>query len=298
MRRMFIVNPASGGGRTARAWESFCRREAFDAGDITYTEAPGHGEELAERAADDGYDAVIAVGGDGTLNEIVNGCMRHAGTDKQLPAVGLIPSGTGNDFARGMGIARTMTRALDGCLTHSAVPIDLGKIGERYFVNVAGFGFDAEVAVDVSRRTGSKPAGTLPYVISVMRQLRTYRAKKIRLTADGEAFQSTVLFGAVGNASTYGGGMRVCPLAIADDGLFDLCLAGDLTRIETLVNLIRVFKGTHVTQPKFTYRRFRHLRVDGDPSVRVHADGQIAGTLPLEIRVVPHAISMLLPTKG
>src|SRR5690606_18260107 len=99
--------------------------------------------------------------------------------------------------------------------------------------------------------------------------------------------QGPVLFGAVGNGSTYGGGMRICPRARVDDGALDLCIAGDLGRLETLANLVKVFRGAHLNHPKCSYRRARHIVVDGDPSILVHADGQLIGRLPVtfEMRV-------------
>ena len=194
-----------------------------------------------------------------------------------------------------MGLSLRPEVSLATCLGAVDRLIDLGRLGERYFVNVAGFGFDAAVAKEVMERTGGRVGGTLPYLAATLRLLRRYRTSEIKITADGEIFTVPCLFGAIGNATTYGGGMRVCPLARPDDGILDLCLAGDLTLSQTLINLVRVFRGTHLGRRNIGYYRAKCLKVEGDPSILVHADGQLIGRLPLEARIVPRAMRLLTP---
>lgn len=291
--RLYIVNPAAGGGRARRVWRRFLARAA--PAEVCFTEGPGHGEALALAACSEGRAELIAVGGDGTLSEVINGCMRAAAQGAAAPAVGVIPCGTGNDFARGLGLPLAPAAALSAYKQCTTVPLDVGQIGDRFFVNVAGFGFDAAVAADVLKRTGARPAGTAVYLISVARVLKRYRPRKLHIVADGTPITGRFLFGAIGNGSVYGGGMRVCPRAKTADGRLDLCLAGDLGPVETLANLISVYRGRHVSHPKCSYRHVQHLVVEGDPDVAVHADGEVIGTLPIEVRVVPRALRLLKP---
>lgn len=291
--RLFIVNPAAGGGRAQRFWRRLLARAA--PADVCFTEGPGHGEALALAACSEGRTELIAVGGDGTLSEVINGCMRWAANGIAAPAVGVIPCGTGNDFARGLGLPLAPAAALAAYERCTQVPLDVGRIGERFFVNVAGFGFDAAVADDVLKRTGSRPAGTAVYLASVFRMLRRYRPRELHIVADGTTFSGRFLFGAIGNGSTYGGGMRVCPRAKTADGRLDLCLAGNLGPVETLANLLSVYRGGHLSHPKCSYRQVQRVIVEGDPAVMVHADGELIGRLPIEVHVVPGALRLLRP---
>lgn len=290
MEITYIVNPTAGGGRALRVWRSLLQADASIGERVYYTDEPGAAEELARRAAREGASAVVAVGGDGTLHEVVNGLIGL----ERAPAVGVIPCGTGNDFARSAGLPRAPRRALEVCKSGYTRRVDVGTINGRAFINVAGFGFDAAVAKEVASRPGGG-TGAIPYLMAVLRLVRTYRPKEMTITVDGRAFRTPLLFGAVGNGSTYGGGMKICPRAAVDDGLFDLCLAHDLKPVETLANLAGVFFGAHVRHPKCSYRQAQRVEVDGPPEVLVHADGQLLGNLPARFELLPRAISFLFP---
>lgn len=291
MEIRYILNPKAGGGRAEKVWRSLLQLDPSLEASALRTDGPGAAEELALKAAREGASAIVAVGGDGTLHEVVNGLI---GLDR-VPAVGVIPCGTGNDFARSTGLPRSPRRALEVCRTGYTRRVDVGTINDRVFINVAGFGFDAAVAKEVASRRGSGPTGTLPYLMAVLRLVGTYRPTEVTITVDGRAFRTPLLFGAVGNGSTYGGGMRICPHAAVDDGLFDLCLAHDLKAGETLANLARVFFGSHINHPKCTYRQAQRVHVDGPSEVAVHADGQLLGSLPARFELIPRAIPFLFP---
>jgi len=289
-RLAFIVNPVAGSGRVRRLWpglEAELRRRRVP-WDLFETEGPGHGIELARQAAAAGYAAVVAVGGDGTLNEVVNG----VGTDG-VP-VGFIPLGTGVDFPRTAGVPRQPQEALEVVLARRVTRIDVGVVNDRLFCNVAGAGFDAQVAARVNE-SGNKRGGPIPYIKAVFQTLFTYQNAPFRITLDGVAHEVTSLLLAVGNGRFYAGGMMICPQADLRDGQFDVVIAGNISKIGTLLTLPRVFSGAHLHHPLITYQRARRVVVEGPTHLRIQADGELVGHLPATFELRPAALPMLLP---
>jgi len=296
LRILFVVNPAAGGGRASKAARfigaALKSVRGIDA-DIALTREAGHAEALAKEGVKLGVSRVVAVGGDGTPHETVNGLLAgKSGPGAPLPSVGLVPCGTGNDFARGMGLFARAGVALQRCLGPADMPIDVGIINGRAFLNVAGFGFDAKVAAVVAEQNCGR--GTIPYLLTALRLLPRYRPARLRLSVDGEALVATVLLGAVGNASTYGGGMKICPMAHAADGLLDLCLVGDIPPLDALANFARVYRGSHLSHPKCTYARALRIQVESDTDVPLHADGQLLGSLPATFSILPQAVRLAI----
>jgi diacylglycerol kinase (ATP) len=239
-------------------------------------------------AAKDGVDIVAAAGGDGTLSEVLNGLVNS------VSKIGIIPMGTGNDFARHLGIGTDRRRAVQTLLRGIAKPIDIGRTQGRWFLNVAGCGFDAVVAERVNR--GFRHLrGTAAYIAAVVQTLRTFQAADMRITLDGETVELRAMLCSVANASYYGGGMHVAPDARLDDGLFDLCLLAEAGKMEFLSAFPRVFRGTHTTHPKVTMRRARHVQIESEPPMPVLVDGEIAGITPVEFVLVPGAIHVMTP---
>ncbi|HLS89395.1 MAG: diacylglycerol kinase family lipid kinase [Limnochordales bacterium] len=290
MRLAFIVNPVAGSGRVRRTWPALAAhlRTRQVEWDVLETEGPGHAIELAREAATAGYTAVVAVGGDGTLNEVVNG----VGTDG-VP-VGFIPLGTGVDFPRTAGLPRSPLEALEVVLAGRVTRIDVGVVNDRLFCNVAGTGFDAQVAARVNE-TGSKRGGPIPYIKAVFQTLFTYENAPFRIVVDGVPQHVKSLLMAVGNGRFYAGGMMICPRADLRDGQLDVCIAGDLSKLGTLLTLPRVFSGAHLGHPKITYRRAREVVVEGPSHLRIQADGELVGNLPATFALRPGALPMLLP---
>jgi diacylglycerol kinase (ATP) len=285
-----IVNPVAGSHAGARAWQR-ARAGCAAATDweCATSQRPGHARELALEAADRGFERVIAVGGDGTVNEVANGLV-HSTT-----ILGIIPAGTGNDVAHNLGVPAEPAAAASLAANGSARPIDLCHVqtGDRaaYFVNVAGFGFDAEVAWRVNRSPFMRfGGGTLPYVFGVLATLWQYRAPGMRLSLDDRALDRRVFLAAVGNLPTYGGGMRIVPDATPDDGMLDVCVVADLSRLEVLRLLPRLYSGGHVGHPAVELFRCRSVSADADGRVLCQADGEIVGRLPARFSVLPAAL--------
>jgi diacylglycerol kinase (ATP) len=287
-----ILNPASGRGQGARRrteLEELLGRSAGDASwQIIQTTSPGGGTELAAQAAREGADVVAAAGGDGTYGEVVNGLV---GTGARM---GIIPLGTGNDFSRGLGLGTDLSAAVDTLFNGTPRPIDLGRCDDRWFVNVAGCGFDAVVTARVNRGFRFL-RGTAAYIAAVYVSLIRFRPAAMRLTIDGEAWDVKALLCCIANSQSYGGGMRIAPDASIDDGFFDLCVLGDASRMEFVLAFPRVFKGTHITHPKVTILRAKHVRIESEYPLPVLIDGDVVTRTPAEFKLVPKAIEVMFP---
>jgi YegS/Rv2252/BmrU family lipid kinase len=282
-KTLAIVNPVAGNRAAARAWHRL-RLEAFE---CAMTERPGHARELAAAAPAQGYERVIAVGGDGTVCEVANGLAR---SDTPL---GIVPVGTGNDIAHNLGIPTNPAAALELALSGAARSIDLGEIrtseSTTYFVCVAGFGFDAEVAWRVNRLP-KVIGGTVPYVAGVLQTLWQYSAPRMRISIDGEVVDRATFLVAVANCASYGGGMRIAPAARPDDGVLDVCLVKDVSRLEVLRLVPKLYSGGHVGHPAVEMFRCRAVTADADRRVLSHADGELVGGLPAQLGILPGAL--------
>lgn len=297
-----IVNPTAGNGRVRRRWPGIHRRLVAALGSepaVWFTEGPGHAGELARAAAAESYDWVAACGGDGTVHEVVNGLCRARyddGLGEAVPALLVIPAGTGNDFARSLALPIHPDAALDLLAAGKLQPrwVDAGFVAGRYFVNVGGVGFDAEVAAEVNR-IGKRLPGAATYVWALLKKLVTYRNEKVLIEAAGRRLEQKILLVAVGTGRYYGGGMMILPHADPADGLLDACIGGDLSRLGTLALLPRIFSGGHVGHPQVAFLKADRVRIDGPRHLHVHADGEVVGRLPVEFRAVPAAVRLLSP---
>ncbi len=291
MPLFFVVNPKAGGGKALQTWRALheiLQRNGVDF-HHAFTEYPGHATLLAGQAAADGFETCVGVGGDGTLHELLPALM---GTSTALACV---PAGTGNDFARGLGWPCSPEILVP--LFTSAVRrrIDVPRVNEHPYLNVASAGFDAVVADTVNRRL-RMGHGTLPYMLGFLKTLLTYRNAPLTIRFDDDApLKCQALLVAAGNLNYYGGGMKICPCALPHDGLIDFCVAGDVKKAEVLLAFPRIFRGSHLTHPKVLYRRARAVRIDGPP-LPIQADGQIIGTLPATFSVEPLALWTLMPS--
>lgn len=290
MRILAIVNPVA--GKTCKYWpaiESVFHDMEYDF-EVQYTEERGHATVIA--AQSNGFDVIASVGGDGTLNEIVNGIM---GRDVVLS---VIPTGTGNDFVKSAGlltdcitasrsISQDVIRRVDaGCVTFSG--------GKRYFIGVAGMGFDGLVSKTTSQV--SKPKmGTVPYVMGILKHLADYRSVDVSLTVDDVTIDQKVMFVDVANGKYVGAGMNIAPLAEVDDGLFDIIVIGDLSRLESLMKLPTLYRGTHLNNPKVGAFRGRHVELDSPQPLSIHVEGEYIGDTPATFDMYEKALKFCAP---
>jgi diacylglycerol kinase (ATP) len=299
---LLIVNPTAGEGRAGRLrpWLSERLRFAGSGARLVETRAPGHARELALHAAERGHDRVVAVGGDGTVQEVVNGLI-ESGSDLSM---GILASGNGNDLARSLGLPHRATDALGVALGEETTRIDVARAIRtsgavktvRWFAAAGGIGFDAQVAAAMVGRRRRWQRGRLGYGLSTLRELLRFRNRQVRLTLEtpeGEReIDRRVLFVAVANGRFYGGGMEICPDASLSDGLLDLCVVGDISRFEALRQLPGLYRGRHVNHPAVELMRSTSVQLQGERGTLVHLDGEPFGALPLRIELDPLALSV------
>jgi YegS/Rv2252/BmrU family lipid kinase len=283
-----IVNPAAGDGAGARVGANLAH-ELEASGfklEIIQTPAPGEAARIAREASADGCRTIIAVGGDGTANEIANGLV---GTST---ALALYPIGSGNDFARSLGYPRKrrdIGRFLAGARRRV---IDVGDVNGRIFVNAAGVGIDGHVAerVEASARI---VGATLGYFVGALVSIATYRPQPMRLRIDDQTIEGKHLLVVAANGTYFGSGMHIAPNAKLDDGLFDVIVAGDLGRWASLVALAKLYRGTHVNGRDILAFRARSLDVELERELPTQADGEPVRARSLVVRMRPGALTVL-----
>ncbi|MFG2974339.1 diacylglycerol kinase [Streptomyces sp. NPDC048331] len=291
-----FVNPTAGRGRGAHAAQpaaSAVRAAGFSVRTVVGTDAPDALARLMA-AVREGTGAVIAVGGDGVVSLALQAL---AGTPVPL---GVVAVGTGNDFARAMGLpVREPARA--GQLAAEAVKesrireIDLGRVGgadyEKWFGTVLCSGFDSRVNDRGNRMR--LPVGRFKYDLAMIAELAAFRPFPYRITLDdGPVIETEATLVAVGNGSSYGGGMRICAAAVPDDGLFDVTVVGDCSRATLLTVFPQVYKGRHLDHPKVTVHRARKITLEA-AGLSAYADGEPLGVLPVTAECVPRAVRLL-----
>ena len=296
-----IVNPVAGVHKsTFRKWphiKSLLTEHGLSF-DYQYTEGAGHASELASAAAGDGYRFLIAVGGDGTINEVANGIL--GSPNAATTAMGIISTGTGNDFIRSAGIPCNYAMACKHVTGERRSLIDVGiveytkdgKRASRYFINGAGVGFDAEVA-EAGRGVPRFMGNTVPFVLSLLKTLPGYRNKDIRLNIDGRVETRRVLTLVVSNGAYFGGGMRIAPEAELSDRHLDVLTIGDVGKVELLQVFPRVYKGTHITHPKVRMEKAHSVTVECDRRILLQADGELLGEGPVTFRIQPASLNVV-----
>ena len=306
---LVVCNPISGLGRGLERLAVVSR--AFDAKGVVYkaetTARRGDAARLAYTASRSGCSTVVVIGGDGTLFEVVNGVIGFAGVEgEQRPvnpvAVGLVQAGRGSDFGRSVGVPSDVEAACDRLLAGRTQTVDLGHVTytsfggkprARYFINAAGMGFDAEVTL----RSSSAPrvlGGTIPYLSSLLTTLVTYRNKRLALSVDdGDARQTRANSIIIANGQYFGGGMKIAPDAQLADGLFDVVMLGDLSKIDLVRNVPNVYDGSHIIHPKVEVQRARQVEITSPDRLLLQADGEVLGTAPARFTIVPEAIQII-----
>jgi YegS/Rv2252/BmrU family lipid kinase len=266
--------------------------------DFQYTEGVGHASELARLATSDGYHFLVAVGGDGTIHEVANGLLNSPNAG--ATTLGIVSTGTGNDFIRSMGIPRDYIKACKCVMGDRRSLIDVGlveyrkngRLTRRYFVNGAGVGFDAEVA-EAGKSVPRFMGNTVPFVLALLKTLPGYRNKDIRMNIDGREKARRVLSVVVSNGAYFGGGMRIAPEAELSDRRLDVVTIGDVGKAELLQVFPRVYKGTHITHPKVRMEKAEKITIECDQRILLQADGELLGEGPVTFQVVPAALNVV-----
>jgi diacylglycerol kinase (ATP) len=298
---VFLVNPAAANGSTARRWPEIAHKAAGVGleGDALLSERRGRLGELARDAALGGSRLLVVVGGDGSINEVVNGL---DGIDDP-PTLAIIPSGTGGDFVRTFGIPSDIAAAARVALTGDTETIDLGRVsyrswdgsdGSALFANVASAGMSGAIAQranDTSKALGAKAS----YLWATFAVFAGWSAVETRLTVDDETRSGRMFDVVVANGRFFGGGMKMCPDADVGDGFLDVVTIGDVTKRDLVLTMPKIYRGTHLPHPKAEALRGRVVTVETDEPVPVELDGEQPGTTPARFEVVPGALQLRVP---
>jgi diacylglycerol kinase (ATP) len=300
---VFLVNPASDNGATGRRWPELANRAAALGlrGDVLFSEQPEHLRALARRAVELGAERLVAVGGDGTVNEVANGIIGAGDVE-----LAVIPRGTGVDFARTFGIPRRLEDAVRVALEGAVREIDAGRVeyrawsgdaGEMHFVNVAGVGMSGAVAKRTNESTKAF-GGKASYLFSTFAVFARWSNTEVRVSVDDEIRGGRMHEVIVANGRYLGGGMHICPEAQPDDGLFDVLLIGDITKRDLVLTMPKIYRGTHLPHPKAELLRGTVVSVDSVEPLPVQLDGEQPGTTPVRFEVVPHALRLRVPSRA
>ena len=297
-RWLAIVNPAAGrpdGGAGWRATERALRSAGVGI-DVDYTSHPGHGGTLAREALQQGRRRLIVAGGDGSVNEVLQGIMTAGLADTREVTLALAPHGTGNDWARSLRIPadpRGVAAMLAAGRTrlHDVGAIDFPGPTRRWFINVAGAGYDAWVTERVPRPVPS----ALTYLRIALAGLAQYRSPHFRIAADGRSIEGRLLLAFVANAQYCGNRMHVAPTARMDDGRLDVLAVEELSLAQVLPKLAKLYGGHILGDRAVRHFEAERVHIETDPPVSVQADGQIVGTTPAEFSLQPRALSVAVP---
>jgi YegS/Rv2252/BmrU family lipid kinase len=299
----------SQGGALGRRWPELSReiRRQLGSFEELRTEGPGDATRLTREAIDGGADRVVAIGGDGTINEVANGFFRNGKPIETECALGILPFGSGGDFRKTIHVPKDLSVAADRLAKGTTRRIDVGRLdytshdGEnesRMFINIASFGISGLVDQYVNE-SSKRLGGTVSFLLASVRAGVSYQNKRVRLTFDGDeesTIETTVQTVAVANGRYFGGGMYIAPEAELDDGLFDVVAMGDFSFRDLLLHGHRVYSGTHLTHDKVSHRRATVVRaeaVHGD-EILLDCDGETPGRLPATFTILPKALSLVV----
>lgn len=297
----FIINPHAGNERGCKDWtliESCLRKEKI-AYEFIFTEKKHHAFELSEKAADKGYETIIAVGGDGTLNEIANGILKSNNPSDIV--LGMIPVGSGNDWCRMYGIPSDYQKAVGIIKSRKIFIQDVGVVKcrngnentERFFVNVAGLGFDAKVVQKTNKQKDKGRSGKLLYLLNLFTSLFSFKVVAATISIDNKEIKTKLFSMNTGICKYSGGGMMQVPGAIADDGLFDVTIINKIGKFDVIRNVKSLYDGSFIKHPKVDTYRGSKISVDAFPALNVEVDGETLGGSPMEFSIIPRALKII-----
>lgn len=292
MRVALVANPKSGRLRGLKA--AAIAEERFRTAGWTVvtkcTRCAGDAQRIAREAAQEGFDIVFACGGDGSVAEVVNGLVDTGVT------AGVVPAGTGNDFARAIGLPLQPSKAVEQLVTGHEAKIDLLRVndGALWSVNVMGMGLDARVAARINRR--ARLIGGLPaYLIALAQEFARYRPTDVRLQMGARQWEGRVILLAIANAVSYGAGMMISPKSKINDGLLDIVAVEYITRTQFALNFPRVLKGTHLSHPAIHHWQAASVQVVTDEPCPALTDGDVRCQTPLRVEAIHEKARFWMP---
>lgn len=288
-RLYFIVNPIAGAGRSAKFFgqvQALLAQRGEEFG-FAVSEHPGHAVDLTKAALAAGERRIVAVGGDGTVNEVASALW---GSEAVM---GILPFGTGNDLGRTLGLPTQPEEALNVALAGNIRPMDAGLANERFFLNVAGLGFDVDVLIRTDKFK-KRFNGMLPYLLGVIQAIFNLRVFRLRMRTGESVQEMDGIVLVVGNGQYFGGGMMPTPKADLFDGKFDICVVKGMPKRRYIPVLAHVVKGAHLNLPEVLYFRAEEITVEAPPGQPLELDGEVCESTPVTFRLLPGAIPMLV----
>lgn len=293
-RARLIINPSSGRELAAEHADGIAAalREHYDSVDVVTTTGDADAERAARSAAEDGCGTLFVGGGDGTVNEAINGVSAAGALDRVR--IGIIPLGTGNDFAAALGIPAEVDEALQILLQERELRVDLGTVNGRVFLNTSGGGYIAEVSLAVTPQLKTI-AGRLAYLIGGAQALFEYEPVRATVTAEpgGQRLGLRLYTFAVCNSRLIGGGRLIAPYAVIDDGLLDVCLIEAMSAVEFVALGRKVADGEHVEDPRVRYLQAETVVIELEPETAINTDGEVLRARRCEYAVRPRAARFL-----
>lgn len=305
-----VVNPHSAGGRTARRWPQIAQLLESRLGRVEtrFTTGPGTGIAIAHALLREGFNLIVAVGGDGTINEVANGFFHQDRLVRPEAALGILPLGTGGDFRRTLEIPASTLEALEVLAAGHEALIDVGKASfrtwtggqaSRYFVNLVSFGMGGHVAAQ-SRNFMGRFGGRAAFFWATVKTFLSYHGRQVSLSLDGS---STVLpffitNVAIGNGQFHGGGMRPCPAAVPNDGIFDVTVIHYAGALKLLSSISMLYSGEVYSHPDVRHFQAARILAESTSATEIEIDGEPLGTLPLEVTLLPQQLRVLVPASS
>lgn len=298
-----IINPNAGRRKGEKDWNEISRllTEAGLEYTCVYTDAPNHAVKLSRKYIEAGFRKIIVVGGDGTLNEVINGIFTQRKYAPDEIIVAMIPVGTGNDWGRSFNIPNDYKEAISVIAREKTVRQDIGKVTYtsggrqhiRHFINMAGIGFDAEVAKKTNKQKQEGKGNPLSYLVNIFTSLMRFKSVNTNFIIDNKPVQENIFSVSIAICQYNGGGMKQAPNAIPDDGLFDITIITKVSRTTVLRNVLKLYDGTFIKLQQVKQFRGQVVKIDSNPDLSLETDGESLGHTPLTFEILPRAVTVI-----
>ncbi|GIW21682.1 MAG: lipid kinase [Candidatus Sericytochromatia bacterium] len=301
-----IVNPKSSNGKTEKDLP-YIRKylgSLFDY-EIFITEKKKHAITLTQECLKNNFQRIIAIGGDGTFNEVVNGFFENQKLINENAILGFIPSGTGSDLIKTLNIPKYYKDAIDIININHYKKIDIGLVyfsennqkKYRYFINIADVGIGGEV-VDKVNKKSKVLGGFISFLISTLQTVVEYENKRVKIIIDDkEEIEQKINNIVIGNGKFFGGGMKILPSANPFDSYFDIVIIGDINKLDFFLNIPKVYFGKHIYDKNLIFKKAKNIKVFSDEKIKIDIDGEQEGFCPAEFTIIPNILNVIIPQK-
>lgn len=298
-----IVNPNAGRRKGEKDWLEIAKL-LTDAGlqfTCVFTDAPNHAVKLAKKYIEAGFRKILVVGGDGTLNEVINGIFRQHRFAPDEITIAMIPVGTGNDWGRSFKIPSGYKEAIDVIVRGNTMRQDIGKVvytyqdsqKTRFFINMAGMGFDAMVAKKTNKQKAAGKGGPMSYLVNLFTSLIAFKPIVTNILIDNKPVNEDIFSMSIAICQYNGGGMKQAPDAVPDDGLFDITLITRVTRMTVLKNIAKLYDGSFVKLSQVKQFRGQIIKIESNPAIYLETDGESLGHSPMTFEILPRCVTVI-----